>query len=139
MPSFAAGALAVGVISGAYQAEVFRAAYLAIVAGRARGRGQRRHGPGADVPPHHRAAGAALRPAGLGNLWQVALKDSSLISVTGLTELMRVSQVGAGSTHQPFAFYLGGVALYLVMTLVTTRLFDVAEARATRGMRRAAG
>ena len=50
---------------------------------------------------------------GLGNLWQVALKDSSLISVTGLTELMRVSQVGAASTHQPFAFYLGGLVLYL--------------------------
>ena len=83
----------------------------------------------------------ALRFAlpGLGNLWQVALKDSSLISVTGLAELMRVSQVGAGSTHRPFAFYLGGAALYLVMTLATTRIFDVAEARATRGMRRATG
>ena len=33
VPSFAAGALAVGVISGAYQAEVFRAAYLAISRG----------------------------------------------------------------------------------------------------------
>src|ERR1700733_8322133 len=76
---------------------------------------------------------------GLGNLWQVALKDSSLISVTGLTELMRISQVGAGSTHRPFAFYFGGAALYLMMTLVTTRFFDVAEARATRGMRRATG
>jgi octopine/nopaline transport system permease protein len=76
---------------------------------------------------------------GLGNLWQVALKDSSLIAVTGLTELMRVSQVGAGSTHQPFAFYLAGLALYLFMTLVTTRAFDLAEARATRGMRRIAG
>jgi octopine/nopaline transport system permease protein len=76
---------------------------------------------------------------GLGNLWQVALKDSSLISVTGLTELMRISQVGAGSTHRPFAFYLGGAALYLMMTLATTRFFDVAEARATRGMRRATG
>jgi len=76
---------------------------------------------------------------GLGNLWQVALKDSSLISVTGLTELMRISQVGAGSTHRPFAFYLGGAALYLVMTIATTRFFDVAEARATRGMRRATG
>ena len=52
---------------------------------------------------------------------------------------MRVSQVGAGSTHQPFAFYLGGLVLYLVMTLVTTRIFDLAEARATRGMRRIAG
>jgi octopine/nopaline transport system permease protein len=74
---------------------------------------------------------------GLGNLWQVALKDSSLISVTGLTELMRVSQIGAGSTHKPFAFYLGGAALYLAMTLVSSRLFEVAEARATRGLRRA--
>ena len=33
VPSFAAGALAVGVISGAYQAEVFRASYLAISRG----------------------------------------------------------------------------------------------------------
>ena len=75
---------------------------------------------------------------GLGNLWQVALKDSSLISVTGLTELMRVSQVGAGSTRQPFVFYLAGGALYLVLTARSrTALFDCAEARATRGLRRA--
>jgi len=33
VPAFAAGSLAVGVISGAYQAEVFRAAYLAISRG----------------------------------------------------------------------------------------------------------
>ena len=77
---------------------------------------------------------------GLGNLWQVALKDSSLISVTGLTELMRVSQVGAGSTHRPFAFYLGGaVALPRHDSCHHDALFDIAEARATRGMRRAAG
>ena len=49
-----------------------------------------------------------------------------------------VSQVGAGSTHQPFAL-IGGLVLYLMMTLVTTRIFDLAEARATRGMRRIAG
>jgi octopine/nopaline transport system permease protein len=48
-----------------------------------------------------------------------------------------VSQIGAGSTHKPFAFYLGGAALYLAMTLVSSRLFEVAEARATRGLRRA--
>ena len=50
-----------------------------------------------------------------------------------------MSQVGAGSTHRPFAFYLGGAVLYLLITLVSTRFFDAAEARATRGMRRAAG
>jgi octopine/nopaline transport system permease protein len=139
VPSFAAGALAVGVISGAYQAEVFRASYLAI----ARGELEAAVSVGMNrlLMFHRIIAPQVLRFAlpGLGNLWQVALKDSSLISVTGLTELMRVSQVGAASTHRPFAFYLGGAALYLVMTLATTRLFDAAEVRATRGMRRAAG
>ena len=139
VPAFAAGALAVGVISGAYQAEVFRAAYRAIV----RGELEAAISVGMNRALMFRRiiAPQVMRFAlpGLGNLWQVALKDSSLISVTGLTELMRVSQVGAGSTHRPFAFYLGGAALYLVMTLATTRLFDAAEARATRGMRRAAG
>ena len=63
VPAFLAGSLAVGVISGSYQAEVFRAAYLAIAKGRARGGGQRRHGPISHVPPDHRAAGSALRSA----------------------------------------------------------------------------
>jgi octopine/nopaline transport system permease protein len=139
VPSFVAGALAVGVISGSYQAEVFRGAYLAIAKGELEA--------AVSVGMHRMLmfrriiAPQVLRFAlpGLGNLWQVALKDSSLISVTGLAELMRVSQVGAASTHQPFAFYLGGLVLYLIMTLVTTRIFDWAEARATRGMRRIAG
>ena len=139
VPSFLAGSLAVAVISGAYQAEVFRAAYLAI----ARGELEAAVSVGMNRLLMFRRiiAPQVLRFAlpGLGNLWQVALKDSSLISVTGLSELMRVSQIGAGSTHQPFAFYLGGMALYLVMTLISNRAFDAAEARATRGMRRVAG
>lgn len=139
VPSFLAGALAVGVISGSYQAEVFRAAYLAIARGELEAAVS--VGMGRLLMFRRIIAPQVLRFAlpGLGNLWQVALKDSSLISITGLAELMRVSQIGAGSTHQPFVFYLGGMALYLLMTLATTRAFDVAEARATRGMRRVAG
>jgi octopine/nopaline transport system permease protein len=139
VPSFLAGALAVGVISGSYQAEVFRAAYLAIVRGELEAAVS--VGMSRLLMFRRIIAPQVLRFAlpGLGNLWQVALKDSSLISVTGLSELMRMSQVGAASTHKPFAFYLGGMALYLAMTLVSTRLFDAAEARATRGMRRVAG
>jgi octopine/nopaline transport system permease protein len=139
VPAFAAGALAVGVISGAYQAEVYRSAYIAIVKGELEAAVS--VGMNRVLMFRRIILPQVLRFAlpGLGNLWQVALKDSSLISVTGLTELMRVTQVGGGSTHQRFAFYLGGGALYLAMTLITTRIFDVAEARATRGMRRAAG
>jgi len=139
VPAFAAGALAVGVISGAYQAEVFRAAYLAISRGELEAAvsvGMKR-----TLMTRRIIFPQVMQFAlpGLDNLWQVALKDSSLISVTDLTELMRVSQVGAGSTHRPFAFYLGGAVLYLAMTVATTRVFDLTEARATRGMRRATG
>ena len=138
VPGFAAGALAVGVISGAYQAEVFRGAFLAIAKGELEA--ARAVGMGRWLMFRRIIAPQVLRFAipGLGNLWQVALKDSSLISVTGLSELMRTSQVAAGSTHQPFTFYVAGGALYLALTSVSDRVFEFAEARATRGMRREA-
>jgi octopine/nopaline transport system permease protein len=137
VPSFLAGALAVGVISGAYQAEVFRGAFLAVAKGEIEA--ARAVGMGRWLMFRRIIAPQVLRFAlpGLGNLWQVALKDSSLISVTGLAELMRVSQVASGSTRQPFIFYLAGGALYLVVTVISNRVFNQAEARATRGLRRA--
>ena len=138
VPGFAAGALAVGVISGSYQAEVFRGAFLAIAKGELEA--ARAVGMGRWLSFRRIIAPQVLRFAlpGLGNLWQVALKDSSLISVTGLSELMRTSQIGAGSTHLPFTFYVAGGALYLALTSVSDRVFEFAEARATRGMRREA-
>jgi len=136
VPSFAAGALAVGVISGAYQAEVYRGAYLAIARGELEA--ARSVGMSNMLMFRRVIAPQVMRYAvpGLGNLWQVALKDSSLIAVTGLSELMRVSQVAAGSTRQPFVFYLAGGVLYLVLTTLSNRVFDAAEVRATRGLRR---
>jgi|SRR5579862_1508757 len=138
VPPFAAGALAVGTLSGAYQAEVFRGAYLAIQRGELEA--ARSVGMGRWLMFRRIVAPQVLRFAipGLGNLWQVALKDSSLISVTGLAELMRTSQVGAGSTHQPFTFYIAGGVLYLALTVLSNQFFDAAETRATRGLRRAA-
>jgi octopine/nopaline transport system permease protein len=139
VPSFAAGALAVGIVSGAYQAEVFRGAYLGIARGELEA--AKSVGMGRMLMFRRIIAPQVLRFAipGLGNLWQVTLKDSSLISVTGLAELMRVSQVASGSTRQPFVFYLAGGALYLVLTTLSNRVIDKAEARATRGLRRATG
>ena len=139
VPAFAAGALAVGAISGAYQAETFRGAFAAV------SRGEIEAAKAVGMSPalafRRVIAPQVLRFAipGLGNLWQVALKDSSLISVTGLTELMHVSQAATGSTRQPFPFFLAAGALYLAMTAVSTRAFDWAEARATRGLRRTGG
>lgn len=138
VPAFLAGALAVGVISGAYQAELYRGAFLAIYKGELEAASA--CGMGSSLTFRRIIGPQVARFAlpGLNNLWQVALKDSSLISVTGLSELMRVSQVASGSTRQPFTFYLAGGALYLVLTVFSNRLFEFAEARAARSRRRAA-
>jgi len=74
---------------------------------------------------------------GLGNTWQLVLKESALISVTGLVELLRQSQIAAGSTRRPFDFYLSAIVLYLLITWVSTALFKHMETRTRRGTRRA--
>jgi octopine/nopaline transport system permease protein len=137
LPGFVAGAIAVGVCNGAYQAEVFRGAYLAIAKGEieaARAVGMPRW------TMFRRIVGPqALRHAvpGLGNCWQLCLKESALISVTGLVELLRQSFIGGRSTRDFFSFLLTGAALYLVITTVSGWLFNRLERHATRGVRRA--
>ena len=136
LPSFLAGALACGLVSAAYQAEVFRGAALTVP----RGQLEAARALGMDGPLRFRRilVPQILRIAlpGLGNVWQLALKESALVSVTGLVELLRQSQIGAGSTHQPFAFYVAAGALYLVLTTGSTLLFGRAEWRMSRSLRR---
>ncbi len=139
LPSFLAGALAVGVISGAYQAEVFRGAFLAVLPGEldaARAFGMSRW-----LRLRRIIVPQVLRFAlpGLGNVWQLSLKDSALVSVTGLAELLRTSQVGAGSTHQYFLFYVTGGALYLLLTSLSGQAFEAAERHAGRSFPRGMG
>jgi octopine/nopaline transport system permease protein len=136
VPPFLIGAVAVGMISGSYQAEVYRAAVLAVA------RGELEAARAIGMPVHMMARRIlipqVLRYAlpGLGNVWQMSLKDSALISVTGLAELMRTSQIAAGSTHQYFAFFIAGGLLYLVMTSISGRIFGRAEASVARSFRR---
>lgn len=138
LPPFLSGALAVGVISGSYQAEVYRGAFLAVARGEleaalAMGMSWRKRCWRIVIPQVLRFA-----LPGLGNVWQLTLKDSALVSVTGLAELMRSVQVGAGSTHHYFLFYMVGGALYLLMTSGSNQVFDKAEARVGRSFRRPA-
>jgi octopine/nopaline transport system permease protein len=135
LPAFATGVLALGVISGAYQAEVYRGAFLAIHRGELDA--ARAFAMPAWTMLRRIIAPQVLRYAipGLGNVWQLVLKDSALISVIGLVELMRQAQVGAGSTRQPFVFYGSAAALYLIIAIVTGSLFRRAERRSLRGAR----
>lgn len=134
LPAFATGALALGIVSGAYQAEVYRGAYLALAKGELEA--ARAVGMGRALMFRRIIAPQVLRYAlpGLGNVWQLVLKESALVSVVGLVELLRQSQIGAGSTRQPFDFYAAAGILYLVITTLSTWGFSRAEARARRGL-----
>lgn len=137
LPAFIAGLIAVGISNGAYQAEVFRGAYTAVARGELEA--ARAVGMSRALMARRIIAPQVLRFAlpGLGNCWQLCLKESALISVTGLVELLRQSFIGGRSTRDFFSFLLTGAALYLVITTISSALFGLAERRAMRGMRRA--
>ncbi|WP_281024286.1 ABC transporter permease subunit [Methylovirgula sp. 4M-Z18] len=137
--SFLAGALGVGLISAAYQAEVFRGAYTAIFKGEieaARSIGMHRF-----MRFRRIIAPQIMRYAipGLGNVFQLSIKDSALISVTGLVEIMNASNKAAGSTKQFFMFFIVGACLYLVLTSISTRMFNAGERRVAKTFRRPVG
>ena len=135
--AFTVGVVAVGLISGAYSTEVIRGAVQAVPHGQieaAKACGMSRW-----LILRRVLVPQTLRYAlpGLGNVWQLTLKDTSLISVTALAEIMRMAHVAAGSTREPFLFYATAAVLYLILTTVSTALFERAERHAMRGVRRA--
>ena len=136
-PSFLAGTVAIGICCGAQHTEVFRGAFKAVNPGEIEA--ARACGMNLSLRFRRIVAPLTFRYAipGLGNVWQVVLKESALVSVTGLTELLRQSQTGAGSTGLPFDFYLIAGAIYLVISTLSSSLMHVADARASRGLRRA--
>jgi octopine/nopaline transport system permease protein len=131
---FAVGVLAVGIVSGAYQTEVLRGAYRAIPRGEIEA--ARVSGMGGAMMLRRITGPLALRTAlpGMGNVWQMVLKESALISVTGLVDLMRQTEVAAGSTRLPFLFYAAAAGLYLVLTTASGALFRGAERSTRRGV-----
>ncbi|MDF1764138.1 MAG: ABC transporter permease [Oleibacter sp.] len=135
--AFAAGVTALAIAFGAYSTEVFRMALLEIPKGQwesaqAMGLSPRQTFFRIIVPQIWR-----LAIPGLGNLFQVLLKDTALVSVIGLNELMRQAAVGSASTKQPFDFYLAAAILYLLLTLIATGISAWLEKLSKPEMRRA--
>jgi len=133
---YLAGVLTIGFIFGAYLTEAFRGAFLA-------------------VPPGQREAGLAygmsawqifvrisfpqmFRHAlpGLSNNWLVLIKSTAIVSVIGLSDLMTRGQQAAGTTRQPFDFYLAVAVIYLLFTSVSELLFDHLQKRFSTGVRK---
>ena len=136
-PLFVTGMVCIGVSAGAYASEVIRGAVQAVPKGQieaaiAIGMSKSQRFWRVLVP---QVARFAL--PGLGNVWQFTLKDTSLISVIGLVEIMRQAAIAAGSTREPFTFYLVAAILYLGLTSFSNRGFNWAETWANKGVRRA--
>lgn len=136
VPVLLIGAMAIGVVSAAYQAEVFRGAFSVVA------KGQLEAAFAVGMPNsmvfRRIIAPQVMRIAlpGLGNCWQIAIKESALVSVTGLVELLRQASVGAGSTQQPFFFYITAAGIYLLITIISMWGFNGAEKHTSRSMRR---
>ncbi|MFB9123751.1 ABC transporter permease subunit [Paraburkholderia dipogonis] len=134
--SFIMGTISIGAISAAYSIEVLRGALQAIVPGvieAARALGFTR------LTTYRRViAPLMFRYAlgGLNNVWQMTIKDTSLVSVVGLQELMRVSAIAAGITHSPLLFYMIAGFVFLFITWSSQRVFNVLERSLNRGFRR---
>ena len=131
--AFTIGTIAVGAISGAYSTEVIRGAVNSVQKGQfeaGKTLGLNGYGLyGKIIFPQV----ARIALPGIGNVWQITLKDTALISVTGLVEIMRQSRIAAGSTHEPFVFYTAAIILYLLITRFSNILFDKAENNYSKG------
>jgi octopine/nopaline transport system permease protein len=137
LPGFVAGAIAIGAISGAQSTEVFRGAFQAVRPGEIEA--ARACGMHLFLRFRRIVAPLTLRHAlpGMGNVWLGLLKESSLLSATGVAELMRQAQVAAGSTRLPFDFYIAAAILYIVLAMGSGLLVQAAERYYSSGVRRA--
>ena len=131
--AFITGSFAIGIISGAYSTEVFRGAIQSID----KGQFEASKVLGLKKPIHFFKVimPQMLRLAipNLSNVWQITLKDTSLISVTGLVEIMRQSYIAAGSTRDPLFFYSFAAVLYLLLTFFSMKLINRLEIKYSKG------
>lgn len=133
---FTAGVLGLGLLYGANLAEVFRSGLQAV------SKGQREAALSLGLSRAHAAflvvipqAIRIVTPA-LGNSFVAILKDATLVSVLGLTELMRVAQTLVAETFRPFEIYTFVAAIYLVLTVLLGRGVTLWEWRlASRGLK----
>ena len=131
--AFITGAFSIGIISGAYSTEVFRGAIQSIDKGQFEAANVLGLGKFGKFFKIILPQTLRLALPNLSNVWQITLKDTSLISVTGLVEIMRQSYVAAGSTRDPLFFYSFAAVLYLLLTFLSMKLINRLEAKYSRG------
>ena len=125
--AFLTGSISIGLISGAYTTEVLRGAIVSINKGQFDG--AKSLGLKKTTYYVYVIAPQVLRLSlpNLSNVWQLTLKDTALISVTGLVEIMRQSYIASGVTRNPLLFYCFAAFLYLILTTISLKYFNKLE------------
>ncbi len=118
---FLSGVIALSLIFASYASQTLRGALKAV------GKGQREAASALGIGQVHAFVRIVLPQAvrhalpGLTNQWLVLLKDTALVSLIGVTDLMKQAQLTSAATHEAFTWYATAAAVYLVITLVTQR------------------
>ncbi|HBV75027.1 MULTISPECIES: arginine ABC transporter permease ArtQ [Vibrio] len=119
---FLSGVIALSLIFASYAAQTLRGALKAVPKGQseaasALGLSKSRSFVRIVLPQ-------AIRHAlpGLTNQWLVLLKDTALVSLIGVTDLLKQAQLTSAATHQSFTWYATAAAVYLIITLITQRI-----------------
>jgi polar amino acid transport system permease protein len=133
---FVAGVVSLGLVFGAFSGEVLRGAFQALDKGQVEAGlavGMRRFDVFRRIklPQVWRFA-----LPGLSNLWVNLIKDTALVSIISLNDLMRMTSVAVGFTKKPFTFFLAACLAYWAICAVSEVVAARLEARANRGIRR---
>jgi polar amino acid transport system permease protein len=126
---FWAGSLALAIISSAYQAEIIRGAIQSVptgqmIAARSIGMSQFKAIFHVVLPQAFRHA---IPP--WSNEAAIVIKDSSLVYVLGVPEILRQAQYYSARTYQPFLAYITVAVIYFMLTFLTNRGLDALERR----------
>ncbi len=132
-----AGIITLGFIYGAYFTETFRGAYMAVPTGQIDA--ARAFGFSSSQIFRRIMFPAMMRYAlpGIGNNWQVILKATALVSILGLNDVVKATQLAGKGTYQPFFFALVAGVVYLIFTTLSNGILLWLERRYSHGVKRA--
>jgi polar amino acid transport system permease protein len=135
VPAFLAGMIALGLVFAAYASEVFSAAFNGIPSGQWEGAASLGLHRGQTMRLVIAPQLLRLALPGLANLWLVLLKDTALVSVIALNDLLRMTSVAVGNTKEPFFFYFVACMMYLVLSIISSFGITALERWSERGDR----
>ncbi len=131
--SFAAGTIALSLVFSSYASEVFLSAFRGIPDGQYEGGFALGLSKGQTMRLVVLPQLIRLALPALGNLWLVLLKETALVSVIGLSDVLRWSGVAARVEKEPFLFFGLACLIYLVLSIISSFGLDRIERWSKRG------